>query len=96
MGRILSVNPEFFRLDIREAHDIHSTTEPRRAASFRSGSKSSLEPSITSSSAHRNDLTCFSPEKGKANILSYSKPVPGTKGRILKRDSIFNLFSRLE
>ena len=44
---------------------------------------SSLEPSITSSSARRHNLTCFSTKNVEANILSYSIPVPGTKGRIL-------------
>ena len=47
---------------------------------------SGLEPSITSSSARRSTLTCFSPKNGRAKILSSSLQVPGTKDRISKRD----------
>ena len=65
MGRILSVNPEMFMLDIHVTHTAVSTTaqNPHILRVLAVGA-SSLRPSGTSSSARRNNLTRFSPETG--------------------------------
>ena len=90
MGRILSVDPEILRLDIRGSTRSTISTAVQNPDILRvlAVGAGSLEPSITSSSARRNNLTCFPPEHGKANILFYSIPVPVTKDRILMRNHI--------
>ena len=67
MGSILSVNPDIFMFDIRVAHAEVSTAAltPDILRVLAVGA-SSLQPSITSSSARLNNLTRFSPENDTA------------------------------
>ena len=93
MGSILSVNPEIFRVNIRRVvHEAVSTAAQNLdILQVLAVGENSLQPSITSSSARRNNLTLFSPENGTAEhyILHLVRRIVS-----LKRVRISHFFSK--